>query len=411
MLYVILRNTFCVNFDIILSMKNTCQKKPVKILAAVRIYHTAGRDVLSGIFKFLETKANWQIQLVQHDREFRPETIYSAAGNGFSGIIATFPGVNGTTEALAQTPLPVVLANVDGVAPNRGNRPTTVILNDNAAIGRLAARTFLKCGSYSSFAFVPMTDETWNDERGAAFRDTLSQAGVACTVFASKSKPSSPYEDHDGLVDFLSSLQKPAAVFAASDECALRVLTAATAARISVPEQMAILGTDNDEFLVRHSNPPISSILPGHVRMGFRMAREMDALLKGRANLGKPIFIPPIGVIERTSTTPVLPAAALIRRAKGFISARGCDRIGVADIVGHLGVSRRLAELRFRQIEGKSLRRALEDHRLGEAKALLKRTNLSISEIARRCGFSGQNRLCHVFTARTGLSPTQYRHS
>jgi len=392
-------------------MKGSRQKKPVKILAAVRIYHTAGRDVLSGIFKFLETKANWQIQLIQHDRDFLPETVDSAQGNGFAGIIATFPGVDGTAEALVRTPLPVVLANVDGVAQGRGSRPTALILNDNAAIGRLATKTFLKCGSFSSFAFVPMTDEPWNDERGAAFRDTLSQAGAECTVFASKSMPSSPYEDHDGLVDFLSSLQKPAAVYAASDECALSVLAAAAAARISVPEQMVILGTDNDEFLVRHSNPPISSILPGHVSMGFRTAREMDALLRGRANLGKPIFIPPIGVIERTSTTPVLPAAALIRRAKGFIAARGCERIGVADIVGHLGVSRRLAELRFRQIEGKSLRRALEDRRIREAKVLLRKTNLSISEIARRCGFSGQNRLCHVFTARTGRSPTQYRSS
>jgi len=392
-------------------MTNYCQKKPVKILAAVRIYHTAGRDVLSGIFKFLETKANWQIQLVQHDREFRPETVYSAAGNEFSGIIATFPGISGTTEALAQTPLPVVLANVDGVAQRRGSRPTAVILNDNAAIGRLATKTFLKCGSYSSFAFVPMTDETWNDERGEAFCGALSQAGAKCTVFASKSMPSAPCEDHDGLVDFLTSLPKPTAVYAASDECALRVLAAAAAARISVPEQMAILGTDNDEFLVRHSNPPVSSILPGHVRMGFRAAREMDALLKGRPSPKKPIFISPVGAIERTSTTPVLPAAALIRRAKGFIGAHGCERIDVADVVGHLGVSRRLAELRFRQIEGKSLRRALEDHRLKEAKALLRRTNLSITDIARRCGFSGQNRLCHVFTARTGLSPTQYRQT
>ena len=145
------------------------------------------------------------------------------------------------------------------------------------------------------------------------------------------------------------------------------------------------------------------------MKMGLRAAREMNALLRGRPAPKTPIYIPPVSVMERTSTKPVLPATTLIRRAKSYIKTHGCERIGVADIVGHLGVSRRLAELRFRQMEGKSLRQALEEHRLEEAKRLLKRTPLPITEVARRCGFSGQNRLCHVFTARAGISPTDFR--
>ena len=174
---------------------------------------------------------------------------------------------------------------------------------------------------------------------------------------------------------------------------------------------MALIGTDNDEFLVRHSTPPISSILPGHVKMGFRAASELAKMLKRRRSAAKPVpvFIPPVSVIERASTKPVLPATVLVARAKAYIAAHGCERIDVADVTGHLGVSRRLAELRFRQTEGKSIRRAIEDRRMEEAQKLLARTDLSVTAIAKRIGLSGQNRLSHVFKSRFGLAPDLWR--
>ena len=390
-------------------MKRSRQPKPVKILAAVQIDTASGRDILSGIFKFIENHANWQLHLIQHGWDFLPETVVSAPQNGFNGIIATFPGADGTLDALLQTQLPVVFVNVGNNNAAKRRTHSAEIINDDAAIGRCAAATFLKNGTFASFAYVPKRFSRWNIERGNAFRETLSRAGMQCEMFDSGIHPDRPFEDREGLSDFLSALSKPAAVFAACDECAVRVLSVATAVGISIPDQMALLGADNDEFLVRHSNPPISSILPGHVKMGLRAAQEMNALLKGHPGPKDPIFIPPVSVIERTSTKPVLPATTLVRRAKAYIAAHGCERIDVTDIVGHLGVSRRLAELRFRQMEGKSMREALEDRRIEEAKRLLAKTRLSVTAIAERTGFSGQNRLCHVFSKRVGVSPSLYR--
>lgn len=178
-----------------------------------------------------------------------------------------------------------------------------------------------------------------------------------------------------------------------------------------MPRQMAILGTDNDEFLVRHSDPPISSILPDHEKMGFRAASELLKFIRTRraSRTAPMIHIPPVTVVERASTKAVLPATALVARTKAYIAAHACERITVMDIVGHLGVSRSLAEIRFQQLEGKTIRRAIETRRLDEATKLLKTTSLSVKEIARRCGFSGQNRLSHVFKARFGLAPEHYR--
>ena len=383
--------------------------RQIKILAAVRISKASGRDMLSGMFRFIEQNPSWQLQLVQYDPEFTADVVRRAQADGLDGIVATFPGAAGALDALAETRLPVVLVSVRTSALAKRRRPTVFIGNDNVAIGRLAASSFLKNGNYASYAYVPKTDEYWCAERGENFSATLAQSGRQCGMFASAASPEAPIEDTGGLVRFLSALPKPAAVYASSDECALKVLAAAHAAGIRIPEHLALIGTDNDEFLVRHSNPPITSILPGHFKMGLRAMSEMKKLLSGGRGSRKPIYIPPVSIMERTSTKPALPAAALVKRAKAYIASHGCERIEVADVVGHLGVSRRLAELRFRQMEGVSLRRAIENHRLGEAKKLLSRTDLSVTAIAERVGFSGQNRLSHVFKARFGTAPEHWR--
>lgn len=392
-------------------MKTKKREKIVNILAAVRIARASGRDNLSGIFRFIEQNSGWQLHLVQYNEEFSAEVVRSAKDRGFDSIIATIPGSDATIAALAETPLPVVLVNVHSPALARRSGPTSVVRNDNAAIGRLAATTFLKNGRYASFAYVPKLDEDWCHERGESFRARLAENGQTCKVFTSTSSPNAPCEDKEGLATFLAALPKPAAVYASSDECAVKVLAAANDANVKVPEQMSLMGTDNDEFLVRHSTPPISSILPGHVKMGYRAASEVAKMLKPRRGSAtpKPIYIPPVSVIERASTKPVLPAATLVARTKAYIAEHGCQRIDIADVSGHLGVSRRLAELRFRQMEGKSIRRAIEDHRMEEAKRLLAKTSLSVTAIAERIGISGQNRLSHVFKARFGLAPEHWR--
>ena len=390
-------------------MARRTAKNPASILAAVRIARTSGRDVLSGIFRFLEENQNWQLHIVQYDADFTPDLVRNAGNKGFDGIIATIPGTAGTVDALVETPLPVIFVNIQTPALATRKSPYAVILNDNAAIGHLAATTFLKNGSYSSYAYIPRTSDDWFLKRGMSFERTLAQNGKSCKWFSSTTFPDAPPDDADGLAAFLSALPKPAAVYAGSDECAIMTLEAAKEANLRIPEQMALIGTDNDEFLVRHSNPPVSSVFPGHAKMGVRAASELSKLLAGRKSPKDTIYIPPIGVMERASTKPVLPSAMLVRRTKAYIDAHACGRLDVSDVAGHLGVSRRLAELRFRQMESTSIRKAIEDRRMKEAKHLLARTKLPVTEIAKRIGLSGQNRLSHVFKARFGIAPELWR--
>ena len=392
-------------------MKHKNDRRIFRVLVSVWIARAGGRDTLTGIFRFLAANPNWQLNLVQSNEEFTPDLVQTAKEKGVDGIIATIPGSQETLNALADTPLPLVIKNIRNSVFKKRHSPTAFIYNDNEAIGRLAATTLLNNGRYASFAYVPEFDESWCRERGTSFRALIAANGFECAMFRSETHPRSPVSDHEGLAAFIASLPKPAAVYAATDQCAVKVLAAAHEAKVSVPSQMALLGTDNDEFLTLHASPPISSILPGHVAMGFRAASELARFMCGdrRKTRHPTIYTPPVSVIERASTKHALPATTLVARIKAYIAEHGCQSISVMNVVGHLGVSRSLAEIRFRQIEGKSIRQAIEKRRLSEVTRLLKHTDLSVKEIASRCGFSGQNRLSHVFKARFGLAPEHWR--
>ena len=259
------------------------------------------------------------MHLIQYSEDFTPEIISLARENGFDGIIATFPCSVDALEALAATPIPTVLVNVQSPLLSKRTAPTTTILNDNKAIGRKAAAMFLKNGNYSSFACVSKSADSWYLERCEGFKNTLTLNGKSCTQLTLQSLPKDGDIKNRSLESFLLELPKPTAVYASSDECAIKILEAANAIKASIPEQIAVIGTDNDEFLVCHSSPPVSSIIPGHTTMGTRAAIEIKKLITGEKSPDENIFIAPVGIAERPSSKPTLPATTMVRNIKKFI--------------------------------------------------------------------------------------------
>jgi LacI family transcriptional regulator len=273
--------------------------RQIRILAAVRISKASGRDVLSGMFRFFEENPNWQLHLVQYDSEFTADIVRRAAGEGFDGIVATFPGAAGTLEALGETGLPVVLAGVHASGAGKSRRSATFIENDNIAIGRLAASSFLRNGNYTAYAYVPKADEYWCAERGESFSATLAQSGKECSLFSSRTNPAAPVEDAEGLVGFLSDLPKPAAVYAASDECALKVLAAAHAAGIKVPQDISLIGWESCG-VSENMMPPLTTIGQNFMALATTAIDTFEMIWNGK--------IPPLSqaveyqFFERNST-------------------------------------------------------------------------------------------------------------
>lgn len=390
-------------------MKNKNSKKQINILVAVKISHTSGRDLLSGIFKFLEANVSWQIHLVQTTEEFSAKLREQFNQNDFDGIIATFPISDEAIDLLAASDLPTVLVNIEDKRLLNRNGKTSFIKNDNAAIGKKAANLFLTNGQYASFVCFSNSDSRWSYERSKGFEDALKENKKDCLKITIDTISGEAREKSKTLQDILVKTPKPSAIYATSDECAIKILKEANTKKIKIPYDIGLLGTDNDEFLVSHSNPPISSIVPGHTKMGLRAAQELKKLVDGDLAPEKPIYISPVNIIERMSTKPIMPGNILVKHIKAYIKANYNKRLRVSDIASHLGISKRLAELRFKQTEGISIHKAIEELRVREAKKLLQKSELSITEIAKRTGFLSQNRLAHFFKQHFSMSPTQWR--
>ena len=384
-----------------------------KVIVSISLRRASSRDVLSGVFHHLEKSSIWNISLMQpEENPLTPEKLRTAEGNGVAGVFITEADSSELMRALAETPLPVaVIGFNDSILKSRRGR-TAFILNDNAGIGAMGAKYFLEIGKFNSFGFV-LTNigADWMAERAKAFRDMISAAipGVTIKTFPASAATGSD-EDIAALADWIAALPKPAAVMVGADWRAMHVLAACERAKVHVPDSVALLGVENDEFSCAHASPPLSSVLPGHVEMGRRAAEELERLIDGKgARRRKVMPVPPRTVVERESTRMRTPAALLVDRAKRFIQANALRGIDVSDVVEHLNVSRSLAEARYRAATGETIHTTIETMRMDRLKHLLVSTRRTVAALAAECGFHDANSLSHLFSKRFGISMRDYR--
>ena len=246
-------------------------------------------------------------------------------------------------------------------------------------------------------------------------------AGFGCAVYdkSAKAEERSWLSEHDNdwrtterreLGRFLQGLPKPTAVFAPMDGRARLVLAACRNTGIKVPEEIAVLGVDNDPLLCESTIPTLSSIHTGGFRRGQIAAEMLDALMHGREPRERTVSLPPISVVTRGSTGYAAMSDPTISKAIAFIRNHAdAGGIDVSDIVRAAGCSRRYLELRFRSRLGHSIRDELLGERLERVKTLLSSTNLSIGEITSRTGFLRESHLGLLFRKATGATMLQWR--
>ena len=388
------------------------KKRPIavrQITVCASLAHAAERDFLSGIFRFLDEGHRWKINLNQSSPPFTAATLARAESSGETdGIIISDAHARDLIPELTATRIPLAVVSGTAFRTNHPlisrSNPTVVVHNDNAAIGRLAFRHFCDCGKFNSFGFVPTERGIiWSDEREEAFLRAARATGFRARVFR---KPT------EQLGAWLRSLPKPAAVLVAYDELAAEVLTACAAESLTVPNQVAVLGVDNDRFVCRYADPPLSSILPDHEGMGYHAARLLNQLIAARTppKKHKHINLQPLKVVIRESTGHVAPAAAIIDRAKDLIEKDAINGLTIDSLAKTLRISRRLLELRFRELEGTTIGKAIAERRLEEATRQIRATKHTIVRIAEDCGFSDAKHLTHRFKEKFGVSPLQYRN-
>lgn len=400
-----------------------------KIMLLLRIEISSGRQQLAGIFRYLKSGHAWNVRLLPPG-EMTPEILETARQEGVRGIISSESGLSRVAALLPRSGLSAVALDANETLLADPRSRISFVRVDDVAIGRHAANHLLSCGTFRSFAFVPdRENRPWSQAREAAFRDSVQSAKVPYLVFPSTDFIGE-FDDRRALRSWLLSLPKPAAVMAAYDVRAATILEICLDGGISIPDQLVLIGVDNDELYSDNLSPSLSSVEPNFEKEGFLAAQEMERLLHQRppqttrgprsgrrapaasacTRPSRHVVCPPLGVVERESTRAVAPAAHLVKEAVAFIRHNATKGIRVPDVVAHLRCSRRLADLRFRQFQGETIRHCIERIRLDEVKRRLRESDASLTHIARQCGFTSLKHLETTFRARIGSSLRAWRN-
>ena len=398
-------------------IRNPVNRTPPTILMVIPLAYQDGRDCYTGILEYLAAqKIRWNVILIR-ERMTSP-ILKRFLLRGIDGIIFSADMLSDTLVRLVPPHIPCVV--MDAVHPEAFSvRAKLAFVDiDSAAIGRLGADHLFTQGNYASFGIIGYTaDCNWSESRVQSFCQTMKQRNQPCEIL--RVRRTDLYDDsaHAVMQKWANRLHRPAAVMAVSDELARQFIECLSSARIPVPQDIAVLGVDNESILCTHMTPTLSSIQPDFERSGFLAADCMEMFLRSRgagraANAsGLPLrqVSPVKGIVERESTAPASPAGLMVRKAETFIHDHADGNLRVANVARHLGISRRLLDLRFREITGRTVLAAIQSVQLERVRHLLRTTQLSIAEIGRLVNFRSENHLKRLFKATYGMTMSAAR--
>jgi LacI family transcriptional regulator len=204
-------------------------------------------------------------------------------------------------------------------------------------------------------------------------------------------------------------LQKPVGVMATNDVRGRQVAEACAIGGIHIPDEIAVVGGDDDHILSAFSNPPLSSVALNSERGGYQAAELLDGMMSGRVKGQRLILVEPLWVVTRPSTNVVALEDRDVAMAAMYIRDHARTPIGVGHVVKHSSVSRRVLEIRFQKSLGRSIRAEIQRVRLNWVKQLLIETDLPIEKIADCAGFSSRSYLSEVFRRETGVTLAIFR--
>jgi LacI family transcriptional regulator len=376
------------------------RKSTSNVLLFVETSREFGRGLLYGIAKYSRLHGHWRIHR-------RPLALDSSLPDWremkIDGAIARDVKV---AQALIHSGFPVIF--VQHSRDMYKNFP--VIITDSPTIGQMAAEHFLDRG-FRNFAYCGFDDFAWSKGRNHYFRQRVKQDNLKVNTYQQpKSKAKRLWENERYLiVDWLMSLPKPVALFCCNDDRALQVVEACELAGVHVPEDVAVLGVDNDALVCDLAEPPISSIAMGTEAAGYEAAEVLDQMMKGKKATGKKIIVYPTHITIRVSTDIAAVSDTEVATAIRFIRKNTDRAIQVRDVINATAVSRRVLENRFRTALRRSIHQEIRRMRVDRIIQLLIGTNMSIKEIALRCGFDGVEHIARYFRKVTGFSLREYR--
>jgi len=364
----------------------------------------SGRALLRGIANYAHHHGPWSFYWEPGGLEKAWPALREMEADGI-----ILRDVKKVDEALASGLPAVVIGHRQSEIPGLVN-----VITDSEAIGRMGAEHLVQCGfkhfAFCGYAGTPVEKTVWSEVRCESFGAYIHKAGFTKPPHhvLSNSEEEWPKERRC-LARWLESLPKPAGLMACNDDCGQQVMEACKLAGLAVPDQVGVIGADNDEVVCGLTDPPLSSVAINFERAGYEAAHALDKLMRGSQEVPPRITAAAPYIVTRRSTDFVATEEPALTRALQFIRDQARSLVSVDEVARAAGLSRRALEKQFRALLGRSILEEIRRVRTDHIARLLVETDLPVTGIAEMLGFKDAHHFARYFRAGKQMSPLRYR--
>lgn len=366
-----------------------------KRILIVQTWNTElSHDICRGIYQYALQRPEWWCNSVgQHD------LLNALSWERTHGLIVSTPNAE-QTAALESYQKPCVLT---GLSDTLDHIPQ--VDADHAATGRCAAEYLCKQG-YEHFGVIAL-DVSAQQERAKGFREELKKRGHTVDEFVSPGVPNE--NERPDLADWLRTRPQPCGLFCTADLLGRLAIALCRDSGLLVPDDIAVLGCENDSLVCEGIRPSLSSVELSYVKMGFEAARLLDQCIKKPSAKPVRVLTQPSGVNVRQSTGHIALKDEAVRKAVHYIRRHANENLTVEQVAHHAGLSLRQMQRRFKPAVGHTAAREIQIVRVEQVKELLSQTDLSLASIAGQTGYANEFYLGRNFKKIAGMSPSTYR--
>ncbi len=372
-------------------------KKVILLLETSRAF---GRELLYGIARYSRLHRPWSFYREPSGLKSSVPRLMNWKANG---IIMRNSLI---TKELLNLKLPTILVLHD---PNRPKYLPAVI-TDGKTIAKLAGEHLLNRG-LKNFAYCGFDEFVWSNDRKENFKKIIEAAGFQTHIYKSPKggKIKSWYYEQSFMKEWIRKLPKPIGIMTCNDDRGQHVLEVCKAIGVKVPEEVSVIGVDNDSLICELGDPPLTSVALNTESAGYAAAELLDRMMRGEKMRGQEIIVSATHVVQRQSTDLLAIDDPNVVKAIQFIRYNAKNKIKVDDVVKQTFISRRSLEQKFRQNIHRSIQEEIRRVRVESISNMLVETDMSISEITALFNFTGVEHISRYFRKEKRMGPTEFR--
>ena len=359
--------------------------------------------------------AGWRMRTVEYGRAARDRTGHDGVrGRDDIRRLVEFWKADGCIVDCGNEPMTLKASDFAGIPvvfldrhPDTIEAGAICVSSDAAAVASSAAQVLMELG-LGDYAYVGWTEPViWSREREERFAEVVYLNGKAFHRFPQPARKIADSSLHTQLLPWLASLPKPCGIFAANDYVARIVLDSCAQLHMAVPSEIAVVGVDNEDRICENTCPTLTSVMPDNDRAGYLAAAMLDGLVRGERQESRTFGV--LTVVRRQSTCRYKRSDARVLSAIETIRRQACEGLTARAVIAEMGCSRRLAEMRFREVTGHSILDEITEVRLMHAQMLLRDPRKTVEIAAARCGYHSAVALRKAFLSHTGEKLSAWR--